>query len=406
MNINNNNIKLFGNKEKPKIKDDIINNINNYYKKEKVNTERILTNYQFNPKNSEEEDIINDLKNIKEQEDKMNLIKNEINNKKLESNFRIQSEKRNKENFLSELNLDIGKITNTQSPLSNPKRKNDEEFNKKINNEINNEKIDNNNNINDKKYGKIKKVKKINSDSIFNKIKSTGKIIHGQNNISEDITKKGIFDKLKIENINLKVKNGLLKASLEKKDKIIEALNNKIKELENSRKINNNINEIDYNDTEKNQINDLQNKNKELLKHNQNLILGIETFNDRIKEISTMLEKKNKKFKNEIDNYKKKLSEYRKKIILLKTKVKELYKTNPYLNENENLLDSLKINSSHRYNKSFIFNRNNLFHKKNIFDTDIENLRKKEDNMFDEKEKLSHHRYNTFLYQYNNYLNE
>ena len=119
-----------------------------------------------------------------------------------------------------------------------------------------------------------------------------------------------------------------------------------------------------------------------------------------------MLEKKNKKFKNEIDNYKKKLSEYRKKIILLKTKVKELYKTNPYLNENENLLDSLKINSSHRYNKSFIFNRNNLFHKKNIFDTDIENLRKKEDNMFDEKEKLSHHRYNTFLYQYNNYLNE
>ena len=404
MNKNNNNIKLFGNKEKPKImKDDIINNINNFYKKEKVNTERILTNYQFIPKNSEDEDIINDLKNIKEQEDKMNLMKNEINNKKLESNFRIQSEKRNKEYILTEPYLDIGKTTNIQRQISNQEKKNNEEFNKKINNENNKEKVYNNNNINDKKYGKIKKVKKINSDSKFN----SGKIIHGQNNTSEGNTKKGIFDKLKIENINLKVKNGLLKTSLEKKDKIIEALNNKIKELENFRKINNNNNEIDYKDTEKNQINDLQIKNKELLKQNQNLILGIETFNDRIKEISTMLEKKNKKFKNEIDNYKKKLTEYRKKIILLKTKVKELYKTNPYLNENENLLDSLKINSSnHRYNKSFIFNRNNLFHKKNIFDTDIENLRKKEDNMFDEKEKLSHHRYNTFLYQYNNYLNE
>jgi len=414
MKINHKNIKLFGNKEKPKIiKNDIINNINNYYRQEKVNSDRILTNYRFNQNNSEEEEIINDLKNIKEQEDKMNLMKNEIDNNKLETNLRILSEKRDKAIYLSEPNLDIEKMANTQRPITNQKSKSNEGLdinlqNKKINNENNDEKVENDNNKNEKKYGVIKKAKNINSDSKNNfnlyKIKSSSKITHRQNHVSDDNKKRGIFDKLKVENINLKVKNGLLKASLEKKDKIIEELNNKINELENLRKINNNSNEIEYNAQEKNQIKELQIKNEELLKQNKNLILGIESFNERIKEISIILEKKNKKFKNEIKNYKIKLSEYRKKIILLKTKVKEIYKNNPYLIDKENLFDSLNINNTHKYNKSFVFNRNNIFHNKNIFETDLENFRKKED-IFDNKEKLSHHRYNTFLYQYNNYLN-
>jgi translation elongation factor EF-1beta len=62
------------------------------------------------------------------------------------------------------------------------------------------------------------------------------------NNINENEPRKNVLNKLKVENINLKVKNGLLKTTIEKKEKIIEALNNKINELENNKNIINNKN--------------------------------------------------------------------------------------------------------------------------------------------------------------------
>ena len=53
MNDDNNNIKLIANTGNPKIRaNNIINDLNNYYKKGAVNHERNLTNYQLCNKNN------------------------------------------------------------------------------------------------------------------------------------------------------------------------------------------------------------------------------------------------------------------------------------------------------------------------------------------------------------------
>ena len=337
-----------------------------------------------NRNNDNNKKFLNELKDIEERENKMNVMKNEItnNNDKFIGKLKENSEKRE---------IDMNIIINKQRPLSDYNRKFNQQKNYDKENENNNQKIfisenskENENNVqNEKKSSQTNKdikINKINKNHIsFNKKVISDKLL---NNFNENEPKKIILNKLKVENINLKVKNGLLKTSLEKKDKIIEALNNKINELENKNGIINN-NEEEY----KKEINELKIKNEELLKLNQNLLSGIEFFNKRLFEINIMLEKKNINFTKEIDNNRNKLSEYRRKIILLKRRVNELY-------QNENPFAPIK-SYNNKYKGSFILNRNDLMSKNRILVTDYEDIKKGED-------KFYHHRSNTFLY--NNYF--
>ena len=146
---------------------------------------------------------------------------------------------------------------------------------------------------------------------------------------------------LKEENINLKSKNQILNVTLIRKEQIIESLNYKIKELEiNNKYLNSNLNKEKYLDI----INKLKIERNELYNQNQKLTLGINSFNERLKEINEIYTKKNDEFINEINLYKMKLSEYKQKIIILKKKIDELYNrgddvpriTNFYNNNNNN----------------------------------------------------------------------
>ena len=433
MNKSNNDKKFEGYKdEKMAIGNDKNHSLNIYYKKGKISHERNMTNYQLNNKNYEDEDLMNEIKDLRERENKINSLKEELYNiNKLETNLRIKNTNIKKGLHLSEPNLEIikkqkaisdNKINNqfnfdetdkaSQKELINNLNDNilyNEFDNNNFQNNISEnkeEKMDiNRNNKDEKNYGQIKKIKNINNFSknkfTFNKIESSHKIENKNKN--EKKINNGIFDKLKVENINLKVKNGLLKTSLDKKDKIIEALNNKIKELENMKKNNNNTNGDLLNENNKKEIDDLKVKNIELLKKNEILTSGIESLNDRIKDINLILEKKNKKFKNEITSYKTKLSEYRRKIILLKRKINELYKNNIYLNSDKTPFGSLNVNDNYRFPKSCILNTNNILNKNQIFEDDWKNFRNNED-LFDDKARFSHHRYNTYVYEYKNYL--
>ena len=156
--------------------------------------------------------------------------------------------------------------------------------------------------------------------------------------------------------------------------------------MENSKNFNNNQDE--------NQISDLKLRNDILLKQNKELILGIESLNEKIKEISIMIQKKNKKYNNQIYTYKSKLSEYKRKIILLKRRVDELYNKNT--NETEHTSNNI-------YNK--IRDRKHLRSQYNFLNKNKIQISTEKKELFDDMEKYSHHRYNTFINDYNNYFN-
>ena len=401
--------------------------INNNHKPRQINHERYLTNYQMNRKNNKEELFLNELKDIKERENKMNLLKEEINNNKLINHFEIKSGRRKREYYFSEPNLDINEIIDKKTSISNKNQKNnlfnneelikaspiiadknesnylnDNLFTKisdiyneqNIKNEENNEKEENriNNSKYEKKYGQIIK-KKNNNDNIKKKCISE-EINNKQNNTPEKDFKKikNIIDELKVENMNLKIKNETLKSSLEKKDKIIETLNIKINELEKWKKNNNNKNQRGTFENIKKENNDLKLKNKLLLNQNQNLILGIKSFNKRIGEINLMIEKKNKRYFIEIYDYKNKLAEYKDKIVLLKRRVNELYDKDSFLKENENIVNSKNSCSYNKLRKNFIFHSYN-FMNNNILETGYENSRRTDIFLKDK----THHRDYTLL---------
>lgn len=115
---NNNNIKSFVNKRQPKIlENNIINNLNNYYRKGVINTEENLINYQLSNRNNDNiKNFLNELKDIEERENKMNVMKNEITNSndKFIDKLKENSEKRE---------IDMNIIINKQRPLSDYNRK-------------------------------------------------------------------------------------------------------------------------------------------------------------------------------------------------------------------------------------------------------------------------------------------
>ena len=415
MNINN--------KDKAKkYKNEILNNkIASFIKQRNKNHERNLTNILINHNNYEANNFLNELEDLKERENKMNYLKNEINNNKLIPNLRNKSEKVKKSTYLSDPNLDIDNANNKQNKkTTNNYIKKNRNFNYddftntspiikqskeiiNINNKNFNDKTDSNNFLNDQKVNNIQNIDnesnnisaemKEKADININKkigyIKNVKNINLAQKNYTLDNNSKtnlDIINELKAENVTLKSKNRILKESLNNKEKIIQALNNKINELENSKNFNNNQDE--------NQISDLKLRNDILLKQNKELILGIESLNEKIKEISIMIQKKNKKYNNQIYTYKSKLSEYKRKIILLKRRVDELYNKNT--NEAEHTSNNI-------YNK--IRDRKHLRSQYNFLNKNKIQISTEKKELFDDMEKYSHHRYNTFINDYNNYFN-
>ena len=415
MNINN--------KDKAKkYKNEILNNkIASFIKQRNKNHERNLTNILINHNNYEANNFLNELEDLKERENKMNYLKNEINNNKLIPNLRNKSEKVKKSTYLSDPNLDIDNANNKQNKktMNNYIKKNrnfnyDDFTNTSpiikqskeiidINNNNFNDKTDSNNFLNDQKANNIQNIDnesnnisaemKEKADININKkigyIKNIKNINLAQKNYTLDNNSKtnlDIINELKAENVTLKSKNRILKESLDNKEKIIQALNNKINEMENSKNFNNNQDE--------NQISDLKLRNDILLKQNKELILGIESLNEKIKEINIMIQKKNKKYNNQIYTYKSKLSEYKRKIILLKRRVDELYNKNT--NEAEHTSNNI-------YNK--IRDRKHLRSQYNFLNKNKIQISTEKKELFDDMEKYSHHRYNTFINDYNNYFN-
>ena len=415
MNINN--------KDKAKkYKNEILNNkIASFIKQRNKNHERNLTNILINHNNYEANNFLNELEGLKERENKMNYLKNEINNNKLIPNLRNKSEKVKKSTYLSDPNLDIDNANNKQNKkTTNNYIKKNRNFNYDdftntspiikqskeiidINNNNFNDKTDSNNFLNDQKVNNIQNIDNesnnissemkekvdININKKIGYIKNVKNINLAQKNYTLDNNSKtnlDIINELKAENVTLKSKNRILKESLDNKEKIIQALNNKINEMENSKNFNNNQDE--------NPISDLKLRNDILLKQNKELILGIESLNEKIKEINIMIQKKNKKYNNQIYTYKSKLSEYKRKIILLKRRVDELYNKNT--NEAEHTSNNI-------YNK--IRDRKHLRSQYNFLNKNKIQISTEKKELFDDMEKYSHHRYNTFINDYNNYFN-
>ena len=123
----NKNIKFIGKKnELKKITKKFLNNIKNNYKQRNISHERNLTNHQVDNINDKNQVFIDELQDLKERENKINLLKEKINNNRLLANFRIKSEKRKRGLYLSEPNLDLELINNKQDKLINHIKHNNE----------------------------------------------------------------------------------------------------------------------------------------------------------------------------------------------------------------------------------------------------------------------------------------
>ena len=424
------------NEEQNKIKKAIINKHGYYHKNNNINHERNMTNLHLNNNIYENQDISKEIKDLRERENMMNNLKNNIKNYK--SKFRTVSEKRTREYYFSEPNLDINKILNKENIMTdyNKRDNNDnfllssknsdekkeiidngsnyfiEDYKEDINKDDNNE----NNYLNDNFFtnhsgfkniinlDNISEIKIQNDNSTNNNENRIGKNQRKINNNNKDIKNNFLFNNnenyfhkinnqsnlLKVENVNLKAKNRILKVSLEKKDKIILALNKKIKDLEEYIENNNNKDEYKIQEKMKNKINGLKIEKNILLNKNKSLIVGIESLNERIKKINKNIEEQNKIFKSHQYDYKKKLSEYRKKIILLKKRVNELYSKDLF-NHNKTFNNNNDIYSK----KTKLRYGNNYFNKKNL------NINR---DYIERSKKYNHQRYNTSIEIFRNYL--
>ena len=370
-NIINNAFDSYKNNEKDKTKHKSLKflNQNKHYKDNNIKNKNLgeENNYYY-PRSTGEIDL-------KDKKEKKTNIKYDNNNidenmyikidDNIKKNFEINDI--NQEYYNSNLNFNFDKEENNNKNYF-PKNKND-----KNNNNLNKaHHIDYtlfshiNNEIDDKKI-RYKDNKNRKSESInINKNQKLGyiKTNRNQNEISDKNNSKEIneiINELKEENLKLKSQNEILNVSLIQKEQIIEDLNNKIKNLD---KIINNNNYKNFNnfnikeDYLKNEINKLKEEKDELYNQNKKLTLGINSFNERVKEISEMYTKKNKIYIDEINSYKVKLTEYKRKIILLKKKIDELYNKGG----KQNIISLFNYHNEYGYNNQeneiFFKNRN------------------------------------------------
>ena len=334
-------------------------------------------NYKFKYNNLIKNKINNNINNIN-QEDNNKLSFKYDNEEELNyeiDNFSLNNNKIKKNNITNLGNESKKELAPNKKHTNNDHKYESFKYNKLDNNQEyqkenkNNEnpKIQNNNN----KFDFIQN----NTTEILNQENSNDNYLvdHKKLKVDEFLLKSynqseknsdEIINELKEENLNLKSQNQILNVSLIQKEQLIDSLKGKISELENllkNKNIKNNNNEyINLNEENfQSEINQLKMEKEELFEQNQKLILGINSFNERVKEINEIYDNKNKLFMNEIKSYKDKLFEYKRKIILLKRKIDELY----------NKRGKPQIISLFNYNKDYskeIPKSNNLFQNKNL----------------------------------------
>ena len=129
-----------------------------------------------------------------------------------------------------------------------------------------------------------------------------------------------------------------LMMELAKKDKIINSLKNKLKEISNEF-YNLNLSQQN-NSVSQNQIQKLLNDKNELIKENESHKKRLSNFIEQIKEANNLLNEKTKKYQNDLSAMKMKLNEYKNKVIILKKKVCE----------QNGIIDTIGNNSLINYN--------------------------------------------------------
>ena len=320
---------------------DVLNEEENNFKNYQIKKNNNLFKSEFNHLNKNENN--NDLNFKYDDEEELNLkIKNysfKKDNKELISNIKDDNEKYKLDFVNNQFNNQEYQNENNNKEI--PKFQNQ-------NNKLNF--MNNNNCLLDNKNFKFEEFS----------LKS-----YNQNEKGKDLNE--IINELKEENLNLQSQNQILNVSLIQKDQLIDSLKDKISELENKIEktgIGNNNNEYI------NEIKELNMEKEELFNQNQKLLLGINSFNERLKEINDIYDKKNESYLSEIKSYKEKLFEYKRKIILLKKKIDELYNERgqpniiSLLNYNKDYGNPIQVKGNEFKNKNFTPHR---LEKKNSF---------------------------------------
>ena len=160
----------------------------------------------------------------------------------------------------------------------------------------------------------------------------------------------------------------------------------------------------------------LKQEKEELLEQNEKLTCGINTFNERIKEISEIYDNRNREFISEINSYKEKTAEYKKRIIILKKKIDEMY-NNTGFETSKISMGNIKTkyqNGYHHIRDELDLKTQNLTPNRITFRKNDFNFlnRRKESNMdqsvsyFNEKEKNLQNQQDKFVEDYKKYLDK
>ena len=230
---------------------------------------------------------------------------------------------------------------------------------KKIINELKNQQKSSINNFN---MNKQIFNNKINEDSKFylDKIKLLGK--H-----NEQLSKE-LFE---AENENKDLKNQIdsMNLKLKFKDSIIKNLDEKIRTF--SDKYNRQINLFEKNnDQSQLQVQQLFKEREQLIKENNELNMGINKIDEKVKGYLMMFNNKNQKYNNTINSYKNKLKEYKNKIVLLKRRIDQLLSNgnNQFMRKDKSQFMKNKNMSFFLPNKgSYSQGKLNLSYGNNIF---------------------------------------
>ena len=199
-----------------------------------------------------------------------------------------------------------------------------------------------------------------------------------------------------MKNIQLEINK--LKKEIESKNSIIKALNQKITKFNND--YNKKLVEIKQNSNEyinqiQEQVEQLIIERDELLRKNENLTRGLNQFNDKVKEVHLLYNKKTQKYQRDILVYKSKIKQYENEIKKIQNNSKVFYSEdiNDEINDNKNNI--IFSNKYETYNRKKFINMNN----------DNDNINNEKLNEIDSSQKLYLENYKSFLFGLDKQIN-
>ena len=214
-----------------------------------------------------------------------------------------------------------------------------------------------------------------------------------QNNLNNDNNSKNNIPNNFDDYYSLQYENENLKNKIMEQENIIQLSFNKLNELKKK------LDDNQINNMSNEEISKIIMERDDLLDQNKKLTMGINSFNEKVKEISEIYNKRSEIYNNNLNSYKKKVDEYKNKIIILKKKIDELYdeknqmKNNP-ANTNKGLLRNYTTAKLEKYRRS-LSNHNKSLDIVNKTDVDIINT---EDNInVDNEQKKFVEDYKIFL---------